>query len=142
MKIIHHFTNVTPLVAQQRVVEVGFNREYQEFIAEILDSVKRSTLSMNENMKLQTVNLKTIAESSTKKGAGFIKIEPYKHGDDDLDNYLARFETLCEHLGIPMPKRALELSTHLKGKPLDALLRLPKEDQSDYQKVVEALQVR
>ena len=28
VRIIHHFTNVTPPVAPQRVVEVGFNREY------------------------------------------------------------------------------------------------------------------
>jgi hypothetical protein len=97
VKFIHYYTDVKPekVVQERGYVEVGFNQEYQSFIAEILDSVKQSNLSMHENMKIQTLNLKTIAEISTKKGAGFIKIEPYKHGDDDLDNYLARFETLC-----------------------------------------------
>ena len=114
VRIIHYYTNVKPH-GTPRVVEVGFNREYQQFIAEILENVRTSTLTMHESMKIQSLDLKAIAESTTKKGAGFIKIKPYKHGDDDLDNYLSRFETLCEHLGIPMHKRSLELSTHLKG---------------------------
>ena len=64
VKIIHYFTDVKQQKAHEErgYVEVGFNQEYQSFIAEILDSVKQFSLSMHENMKIKTLNLKTIVQ--------------------------------------------------------------------------------
>ena len=90
-RLLKHFTSEKP------VIEMGLGEEFERLMRTLIEGVSVSNQNVVKAISTQSQSIITLAESSRKKGAGFVKIYAFKQGEDDLENYLARFETLCEH---------------------------------------------
>ena len=86
-RLLKHFS------AERPVIEMGFNRDFERLMAKLIEGVSESNHNVIKANETQSKSIITLAESSRKKGAGFVKIDAFKQGEDDLENYLARFET-------------------------------------------------
>ena len=62
---------------------------------------------------------------------GILKMPNFNESDDDLENYIKRFEALASSLRLDGVQGVHELVSHLKGKALDTYTNLPPDCQED-----------
>ena len=62
---------------------------------------------------------------------GILKMPNFNESEDDLENYIKRFEALASSLQLDNVQKVHELVSHLKGKALDTYTNLPPDIQSD-----------
>ena len=61
------------------------------------------------------------------------KLPYFVDGKDNIDSYLARFETYAHYMNWPLERYSLCLSSLLTGKALDVLAKIPQSLVHDYE---------
>ena len=139
---------------QQKTDGAGGVAVLKDMLAAITESnvntqamLERSLNIEGKRHEIEVENLKQKIQQSEKVyklqyKPGILKMPNFNESDDDLENYIKRFEALASSLKLNSVQKVHELVSHLKGKALDTYTNLPPDCQDDYEPLRTALLLR
>ena len=106
---------------------------------QMLDFIKTTHSTLREERKFFQEQITGVLDAYNKQERTKKINIPYFKSEDDIENYLSRFETLAHSKNLTDTEMASQLFAHLTGKALDVCTKIPNEDKRSYKAMKKAL---